>query len=324
MNARRAAPLLVLALLLSGCLGSQTTPPTPGNASPTAEGNRSEPSETRYETNRTNVPEIFPHNASWIEDEVRGNLSLRVTVEPEEASVCGIAQGAAGATDENLVGLVLLDPLRELWGAAVVGDGRVEAAGDLARVQVFDGTWHLELASQAEVDEPFSLFLSVFHAGTGPAGAPPAVQVEVGCSAPFELNVEAGSRETVPVGSGEFGGQLGASLAGAQATLALDNGREQTANRTVVFLGQTNRSSGWHQEGRVEVETPGPQATRELSGERMEPIRLEAGPGRYRMDAREVSSNAHLVGVVAGLNPVGDSLADLDAWARENVTGPAS
>lgn len=319
MTGRFAASLVVLALLLSGCLGSDGSPVTrqkgtdPGTE--TGPGNRSA---LDRELNLSNIEESFPVHASWTEEDLEGNISVQVQVEPRREAVCGLLYSASGSTEDDRVAMLARDTLGGGEGRAVVGDLHVEAAGDRAEVMLGEGRWALRVPSQAQAHEAFEVFLSVFDADGGAYERFPAVSLDIGCTEPFNLSVAAGTRETFPVGSGNVDGLAGASALGARTSLADGRTWHQSSNRTVVWLQEINRTADGTHRGQLEVSTPGNDTSRTLDGGSIETVWLEAGPGTYRFDVQEVAVDTQIIGTVAGLNPIGTSLEDLAAWTDQN------
>lgn len=307
--------LLAGVLLSAGCVGLPAGRDDPNTNAAVEPADATDNASGRPEANLTTVEESFPHNASWISDDIEGDLTVRVTVTPANATTCGWAYGAAGvAGGDNEVGVLGRDSLNETRLRAGIDLPNVELLGDRVAHDL-EGRWAVQTTGETNVSSPLWLFLSGF--GLQSWKDYPALKIVIGCEEPFSLAVEAGSEEVFPLSDGRFGGEVGVETGTAtEASFASGRTLEQTANRTIVAL-EPIRSSSTLEEGQIDVRTPASATSRSFSGE-FEPIWLEDGPGSYEMEVQRVAvGGTQMIGTVAGIGPVGDSLADLEAWAQQ-------
>jgi len=309
----------------SGCLFSI---PSGGDATTNKSSVGEEPGQTQAVSNVTD----YPATASWKDFAFEGNLSFRVIVEPSQPTTCGFVYGAAGSGSGEALGALGWDSLNETGILASFDYPDAEVAGTTGIVTYPGGTWAArngEIA--ASVNESFSFTVSGFELEAQSEADIPAVEAIVGCNHAFDLSVWAGSAETTPISGGRWGSGIGASatasVVSAKASVLVDRKFHQEAERTIVVIGQNNltRQNDLVERGSLEIDTPGRDVSRAFSTKRLDPVHIEAGPGEYHVQAHRVAVQARqLYGSVFGLDPVGDSLADLDAWAHEHAHEPTS
>jgi hypothetical protein len=325
MNHRIVVVLVMLCLGLAGCLGgasdalSEEADPAGGDQATDPNATPSPNGEADIDTSALDE---LPYHASWTGEDFEGTIAFRVTVDPSETTACGFNVVGSGTTAEEdaLLGLAL-----DSWNAnevAVLTDGRqVLVDGTGASDDGLPISWGFRSGTDNVTSEPFSVFFVGISLDDSRQGSPP-VEIGVGCRAPFETFVEAGSEEVIPfsedcnhqntcVSSGPVGGVEPVSLARGTSTF------QQEANRSLVYMAD-GLGEDTFEEGHLRVDTPTSNATRHLDGSRFDPIREEAGPGEYRITLeRTAAASGSIYGVLAGLDPIGD-VEDLARWAKNH------